>query len=439
VAQFRGRGVRAQLDHLARAQLAPLRTSAGRWVAIALGAFALATVVGLLLLWPSGVEHRRSSVIVASRDVIPATVKAVALAQCPLEARRGCQLVSFRLDGGLHPGRSSYLYRPGDEATPRLSPSDRIEVTPNAQALGNVPAEALAGADPSQAPYGFVDFQRRQPLIVLALVLAAFVVLLGRRVGILSLLGVVAGLFLITRFVVPAILEGSSPFVVALVGSFAAMYVTIVPLYGIGAKSLAALLGTAVSLAAIALLALIAVHAAHISGTAGEDATLVQSLSNGRISLQGLVLAGMLIGALGVLNDVTISQASTVLALRRGAPGEGARALYRQAIGVGRDHLGATVNTLVFAYAGATLPLLLLFTTGDVSFGDAINRETVATEIVAALVGSIGLIAAVPLTTGAAALLASHLPEETLPDEAHAHAHQPRENESHSQYNPALW
>jgi uncharacterized membrane protein len=131
----------------------------------------------------------------------------------------------------------------------------------------------------------------------------------------------------------------------------------------------------------------------------------------------------MLIAALGVLNDVTISQASTVLALRRARSGQGARALYRQAIEVGRDHLGATVNTLVFAYAGATLPLLLLFTTADVSFGDAINRETVATEIVAALVGSIGLIAAVPLTTAAAALLASRLPQETLPAEAHAHAH----------------
>ena len=201
------------------------------------------------------------------------------------------------------------------------------------------------------------------------------------------------------------------------------MYLTIVPLYGIGAKSLAALLGTAVSLAGIALLALIAVHAAHISGTAGEEATLVRGLSEGRISLQGLVLAGMLIGALGVLNDVTISQASTVLALRRGAPAEGARELYRRAIGVGRDHLGATVNTLVFAYAGASLPLLLLFTTGDVSFGDAINREIVATEIVAALVGSIGLIAAVPLTTGAAALLASRLPRESVPAETHAHAH----------------
>jgi uncharacterized membrane protein len=423
VAKFRGRGFRTQLDHLVRAQLAPLRTPAGRWVAIALAAFALATVVGLLVLWPSGVEHRRSSVIVPSRDVIPATVSGVAIAHCPLEARRGCQLASFRLDGGLHPGRSSYLYLPGDEATPRLSPGDRIEVTPNAEALGNVPAEALAGADPSQAPYGFVDFQRHRPLIVFALLLAACVVVFGRRVGVLSLFGVVAGLFLITKFVVPAILEGSSPFLVALIGSFAAMYLTIVPLYGIGAKSLAALLGTAVSLAAIALLALIAVHTAHISGTAGEDATLVRGLSEGRISLQGLVLAGMLIGALGVLNDVTISQASTVLALRRGDPGEGANALYRRAIGVGRDHLGATVNTLVFAYAGAALPLLLIFTTGDVSFGDAINREVVATAIVAALVGSIGLIAAVPLTTGAAALLASHLPQETLPAETHVHTH----------------
>jgi uncharacterized membrane protein len=201
------------------------------------------------------------------------------------------------------------------------------------------------------------------------------------------------------------------------------MHITIVPLYGISAKSLAALLGTGASVVLIALLALIGVHAAHITGTATDQATLVRSLSSGTISLQGLVLAGMLIAALGVLNDVTISQSSTVLALRRGDPAKGPRALYREAIGVGRDHLGATVNTLVFAYAGAALPLLLLFSTASRSFGDAVNRETVATEIVAALVGSIGLVAAVPLTTWVASLLASSLPADALPSEAAHHAH----------------
>jgi uncharacterized membrane protein len=211
--------------------------------------------------------------------------------------------------------------------------------------------------------------------------------------------------------------------VAALVGSFAAMYASIVLVYGIGAKSLAALLGTAISLLVTGALAVVFVHAAHITGTAGEQAGLLISLAGGRLSLQGLVLAGMVIGGLGVLNDVTVSQASTVLALRAAAPRQSFAELYRGAVGVGRDHLGATVNTLVFAYAGASLPLLLLFASEGISAGDALGRETVAAEVVAALVGSIGLIVAVPLTTVAAALLAVRLPPDSIPAGEHVHAH----------------
>jgi uncharacterized membrane protein len=126
---------------------------------------------------------------------------------------------------------------------------------------------------------------------------------------------------------------------------------------------------------------------------------------------------------LGVLNDVTVSQASTVLALRRANPAQSARDLYHRAMDVGRDHLGATVNTLVFAYAGAALPLLLIFSSQSVTFGDAVNRETVASEIVAAICGSIGLVAAVPLTTMAATALAVRLPADALADDHGGHAH----------------
>jgi len=226
---------------------------------------------------------------------------------------------------------------------------------------------------------------------------------------------------IVTKFVVPAILDGSSPFAVALVGSFAAMFVTIVLVYGIGAKSLAALLGTAGSLLLTALLATALTSAAHLTGRASEDATLLQSLGEGRISLSGLVLAGILIAALGVLNDVTIGQASTVLALRRANPTQRFAQLYRAGAEVGRDHLGATVNTLVFAYAGASLPLLLIFSSQNIGFTDAIGRELVATEVVATLVGSIGLVAAVPLTTATAALLAMRLPVALLPEHDHHH------------------
>jgi uncharacterized membrane protein len=403
-------------------QRAMLETRAGRTVAGALAALALLTVVGMAVLWPGDRPIVPGGNLVISRGIVPAEVTAVTAMTCPVETRPGCARVDLRLLGGPDEGKASSLVLPGDEAAPRLSPGDRIRVVPSAQVFGDVPQEPTA-LDPTQAPYGFVDFERRTPLLWLALSFFALVAVLGRRVGVLSLLGVVVGLLLVTLFVIPAILSGEPPFAVALVGSFAAMFATIVLVYGIGAKSLAALLGTAASLVLIAVLATVFTAAAHITGRASEDATLLQSLGQGRISLGGLVLAGILIAALGVLNDVTISQASTVLALRRANPMQHFAELYRAGAAVGRDHLGATVNTLVFAYAGASLPLLLIFSSQGIGFADAVNREIVATEIVATLVGSIGLAAAVPLTTGTAALLAIRLPTALLPEHDHAHTH----------------
>jgi uncharacterized membrane protein len=409
-------GIGAEIDR----QRAMLDTRAGRLVAGALAALALATVVAMVVLWPGERATLPGGEFVISRGIVPAKVTAVAAMTCPVETRPGCARVTLRLLGGPDTGQTSWLVLPGDEAAPRLSVGDRIRVAPSDFGGGQV---APVTSDPTQAPYGFVDFERRMPLLWLALSFVAVVAVLGRRVGVLSLLAVVVGLIVVTVFVIPAILAGESPFAVALVGSFAAMFATIVLVYGIGAKSLAALLGTAASLLLIAILATVFTAAAHITGRASEDATLLQSLGQGRISLGGLVLAGILIAALGVLNDVTISQASTVLALRRANPMQRFADLYRAGAEVGRDHLGATVNTLVFAYAGASLPLLLIFSSQDIGFGDAVNREIVATELVATLVGSIGLAAAVPLTTATAALLATRLPTALLPAHDNHHHH----------------
>ncbi len=411
----------AKISAEIEAQRALLRTPAGRLVAGGLAALALLTVAGLVALWPGDRSPVRETNLVISRGIVPAEVTAVTPMDCPVETRPGCARAELRILGGPNEGARSFLVQPADDAAPKLSPGDRIRVFPNAESFGQ-PLEPI-DVDPSQAPYGFVDFQRGAPLLWLAVGFIVLVALLGRRVGVLSLLGVAVGLVLVTQFVVPAILEGSSPFAVALVGSFAAMFATIVLVYGLGAKSLAALLGTAASLTLTALLATAFVSAARLTGRASEDATLLESLGQGRISLSGLVLAGILIAALGVLNDVTIGQASTVLALRRADPTQRFAQLYRAGAAVGRDHLGATVNTLVFAYAGASLPLLLIFSSQDIGFVEAIGREIVATEVVATLVGSIGLVAAVPLTTATAALLALRLPDALLPEHDHAHHH----------------
>jgi uncharacterized membrane protein len=242
-------------------------------------------------------------------------------------------------------------------------------------------------------------------MAVLALVFVAVVLLFARLRGALSLLGLGVSLAIVLVFVVPAILDGESPLAVAVVGSLAVALVTIPLAHGRGPKSLAAVLGTAASLLLTALLALVFTEAAHLTGFSSEEATFLQ-LSGADLSLEGLLLAGMVIGALGVLDDVTVSQASTVLALRGAAPSLGFRQLFARALRVGRDHVSATVNTLVLAYVGASLPVLIIFSSADVGLGDALNLEVVAKEVVATLVGSIGLIAAVPVTTALAALLA---------------------------------
>jgi uncharacterized membrane protein len=417
--------MRRRLDAILAEQRSMLSSRAGRIVVAAVVLMALWTLGALAVLWPRAAPRTAASgITVASRSIDAAVVEKVELGNCPAESRPGCENVTFRLRSGPTSGTTSRLTLPGDEASPRLSPGDHIRVTPSqGTAYGTVTAEQLAQLDPSKSPYTYVDFERGRPLLILALLFVGLVIGLGRRVGAAAVVAIAIGMLLLTSFVVPAILDGTAPLAVALVGSFAAMYATIVPVYGIGAKSLAALLGTAVSLVVTGALGLIFVHAAHITGTSGEDATLILGVGGGRVSLSGLVLAGMIIGALGVLSDVTVSQSSTVLALRRSNPSQPLSRLYRAAEGVGRDHLGATVYTLVFAYAGAALPLLLLFSSQDVTFGDAVNREVVASEIVAALVGSIGLIVAVPLTTFTACLLAVRLPPEVLGIDHHVHSH----------------
>jgi uncharacterized membrane protein len=226
---------------------------------------------------------------------------------------------------------------------------------------------------------------------------------------------------IVVLFVVPAILEGGPPLGVAVIGSLAILLVTIPLAHGLGPKAIAACLGTAAALLLTAGLAELATDLAHITGFSSDEATFL-SAANEDLSIQGLLLAGIVIGALGVLGDLTVTQASVVMALRRADPTAGVGRLFREALEVGHDHIAATVNTLVLAYVGASLPVLLVFSVAGTSASDAVNSEIVAGEIVAILVGSIGLIAAVPITTGVAALLATRLERDRLGD-APGHAH----------------
>ena len=294
----------------------------------------------------------------------------------------------------------------GDRFAPPVEAGDEIRVARNTGPGG----EEVPLDDGSQQPVAFVDFERTTPLLILFCVFVALVVALGRWHGVRALIGLGLSLAIVVEFLAPALLDGRPLVLTALVGALAVMIVTIVLAHGAGLKSLAAMLGTAAALLLTTLLAVVAVRGADVTGLSSDQAALLLAGVQGGLSLQGLVVAGMVIGALGVLDDVTVSQASTVLALRRANPALGFGRLLREALAVGRDHLGATVNTLVLAYAGAALPILLIFNTAGTPFGDAVNREPVAEQVIAMLVGSIGLIAAVPLTTAIAALLAARLP-----------------------------
>ena len=400
-----------------------LRTRAGRVVAAALAAAALLTAAGLILLWPG--DRPASERAIGGAGAERAEVVRVARARCEL-SREPCQRVQIELRTGPDEGERSTMTLPGEDIAPLVETGDALRVIRNfapdpEQAPGPFGPGGTAGVE----PYAFADFDRRIPLVALALLFAAVVVLFGRRRGALSLVGLGLSLVILTQFLVPAILDGRPPLLVALVGSLAIMFATIALTHGLGPKSLAALLGSATTLLFTALLALLFVEVANITGFASAEATLLRGTPGGSaLSLEGLVLAGVIVGALGVLDDVTVSQASTVIALQRANPGQTFGRLYRAAIGVGRDHLGATVNTLVLAYAGAALPLLLIFSQQGTSFATAANRESVAEELVAMGVGSIGLVAAVPLTTALAALLARRLPGEALEGEAgHGHVH----------------
>jgi uncharacterized membrane protein len=265
--------------------------------------------------------------------------------------------------------------------------------------------------------YNIRDLERTRPMLALVALFVLAVVAFGRWQGLRSLLGLVLSFAVIVGFVVPAILRGRSPLPVALVGAMAIMLASLYLSHGIGRKSTAAVVGTALALGLTAVLTAGFVEVAALTGLASENA-LGASFQVGGLSLRGLLLAGIIIGGLGVLDDVTVSQASLVFELRRADPAAGFRDLVAGALTVGRDHVAATVNTLFLAYAGASLPLLVLFVSGGDALGTVATAEVVAVEVVRTLCGSVGLIAAVPLTTLLAAGLA--LEEAAAPPPAGA-------------------
>lgn len=421
------------------ASRSPLRTlldsRAGRLLVGAVAAVGVLTVVGIVALWPTGDGPRVPG---AGKTTVAAKVVAVRQASCGGPTEQVCRTAKIRVEEGRDRGQQVDLVLGPPEVSPDLEPGDPVRLHDQAAAAGTPSPTADEQADdeptgdgaageqatpaaPGHGSYAFAGQDRRAPLIWLAVLLAILGAVVARGRGLLALLGTAGSLALLVLWLVPAILDGHSPVLVALIGGLAVMFVTTGLTYGVTTQSLAAVTGIGLSLLAAALLGLLWTNLAALDGKDGELGAFALQ-SGGSLPLQGIVLAGMVIGALGVLTDTVVSQVSTVAALHRTNPRLSTRALYREAFVVGRDHLSATIHTLVLAYAGATLPLLLVASANGVSLGDAINDPSLAEPIVSTLVGSAALVAAVPLSTLLAALLVGRLPTAALGD-GHQHHH----------------
>jgi uncharacterized membrane protein len=385
-----------------RYRRSPYASRSGRVLVATTALLALSTLAGLIILWPGGSPHQRASSAMGG-PTQPATVTRVVTVDCGGPQPQDCVRVRARLESGRHIGMT-------------LGPAGTV----HPPAAGDHVRVQRTGA-PAGDEFAFAGVDRRMTLLYVALAFAAMVVVLARVRGVLALAGLAISLLLVTEFVLPAILAGSSALLVALVGSLAVMFVTVILTYGVTPPSLAACLGIAGSLLLAALAGVVTVDAARLDGRSGELSAYLATTNPG-VSLQGIVLAGLVIGVLGVLADMGVTQASTVMALRRANPSLGARALFSGAFGVGRDHLVATTHTLVLAYLGASLPLLLSLGASGVSTTDALNSQEVAEPIVATLIGAMALLMSVPLTTALCAAMAHRMPPESIPDR-HAHAH----------------
>ena len=355
----------------------------------------VATLIGLVVWWPRGeLKVNREDLGFASR--VDATVTAAAIAPCTHDPAVDCNAVTFEVTEGDAAGATTTLEFELDDRTvaSKLGPGDKIVVDD-------------AGSDvPADARFTFADVQRGRSLWILALVFAAAVVALGRLRGLLALGGIVISLGVLLVYVFPALLHGVSPLGVALTGSSVIAFATLYLAHGVNQRTTVALLGTMASLLLTAALAGVFAALADLSGLASEESGILLTFAP-EIDFRGLLLAAIIIGALGVLDDVTITQVSAVWELQRSDPDATGRELYTAAIRIGRDHIASTVNTLVLAYTAAALPLLLLFTQSGLALGDVLATETVAVEVVQTLVGSIGLVASVPLTTALACLVAT--------------------------------
>ncbi len=372
-----------------------------RWVLGGIVALVAAVaVVGGLLLRPDAHRPMLGEELGFTGELVHATVTHVRTIPCRGTAAADgipCDHVSLRITSGPTAGDDGAFQISATDSAAEIHEGDRLVVH-------------YEPGNPPELRYFFQDFQRGRPLILLAVLFAVAVLVLGRWQGLRALVALgITGVVLVA-FAFPAILDGQDPTAVALIAAVViavgALYLT----HGVNDMTTVALLGTFAALVVTAALAALFTDLANFTGFGSEDAFYLR-FASAQIDVRGLILAGIIIGSLGVLDDVTVTQASAVWQLHEANPGYSVRQLYSAAVTIGRDHIASTVNTLVLAYAGASLPLLLLFAGAGRSLSEVAVGELVAVEVVRTLVGSIGLVATVPLTTALAAVVVTRRAE----------------------------
>ncbi|GAC1701560.1 MAG: hypothetical protein NVS9B6_16640 [Candidatus Limnocylindrales bacterium] len=305
------------------------------------------------------------------------------------------QKLEVQLDGGLYRGDLVVLEWGGRNALNAnglLSVGDRVLVSQRRE------GEARQ--------YAIEEVVRLPSLVPVALLFVVLLLVVARWKGLAALVGLAMSVSVFLLAIVPAVQRGEDPLISTLLGSLGVVGVAVFVVHGFNRKSVAALVGTAVSLAAVLALSAGTLVIAHITGLGTEEAVFLSVGSGGTIDLHRLVLAGIVVGSLGALVDMGIGQASATMELAAADPTFEGRRLYASALNVGRDHIGSLVNTLALAYFGGALPFIVLLSLGNAPLILALNGETITGSLIAILVASVGLVVSVPVTTAVAVALA---------------------------------
>lgn len=367
-------------DHVDVEVAKPVR----RGVQVTVAVLALLTLYGLVTLWPSGEVPTTPIGEYTAGEVVEAV---------PCDPPSDdCVHIVLEVSEGVDAGTQIETDFLSSDTSPTLEPGVSVWLTQS-----------------SPGEYGFGDIRRDGGLIWLFIIFALAVIVFARWKGVAALAGLLASLVLLSAFVLPALLLGSDPVAVAATGAAAIAIVSMGFAHGFSVRTGVALIGTIIALFLTFGFGSLFTSLTSLTGLGSEDAFFLQ-LSGSTLDLKGLFLAGVVIGALGVLDDVTVTQTAAVSEVKHANPMAGWGDLFTSGMRVGRDHVAATVNTLVLAYVGAALPLFLLVTLADAPLMHALNSEILAQEVVRALVGSLGIIAAVPITTGLMAFILTEAP-----------------------------